>query len=69
MRDGSRAVALLNRGASEQPIAVTWEQIGYPTHLSAAIRDLWGHKELGKFTGRFSANVGSHAVVMLIIRP
>jgi alpha-galactosidase len=69
MQDGSRAVALLNRGSSEQTIAVTWEQIGYPGHLSAAVRDLWAHKDLGKFIGKFSAPVGSHAVMMVTLRP
>jgi alpha-galactosidase len=69
IEDGTRAVILLNRGASEQPITFTWEQIGYPGHLSAAVRDLWAHKDLGKFSGRFSAPVESHAVVMITVRP
>jgi len=69
MQDGSRGVALLNRDASSQDITVTWEQIGYPSHVSAAIRDLWAHKEVGKFTGKFSAAVESHAVVMVTVRP
>jgi alpha-galactosidase len=47
LQDGGRAVVLLNRGASEQPVTVNWEQIGYPSHLSAAVRDLWAHKDLG----------------------
>jgi alpha-galactosidase len=69
MQDGSRAVALLNRGPSLRDITVKWEQIGYPAHLSAAVRDLWAHKDLGKFTGKFSAPVGSHALVMLRVSP
>lgn len=69
MQDGSRAVALLNRGGSAQTITVTWEQIGYPAHLSAAVRDLWAHKDLGKFSARFSAPVKSHEVVMVTVRP
>jgi alpha-galactosidase len=69
MQDGSRAVILFNRGASGQAIAVSWEQIGYPAHLSATVRDLWAHKELGKFTGKFSAPVESHGVVMVRIMP
>lgn len=69
MQDGSRAVALLNRGPSLQDITVKWEQIGYPEHLSAAVRDLWAHKDLGKFSGKFSASVQSHEVVMLRIIP
>jgi alpha-galactosidase len=69
LQDGSRAVILLNRGASSHDITATWEQIGYPGHLSAAVRDLWAHKDLGKFTAKFSAPVESHGVVMLTIRP
>jgi len=69
LQDGSRAVILLNRGASSREITASWEQIGYPGHLSAAVRDLWAHKDLGKFTGKFSAPVESHGVVMLTIRP
>jgi alpha-galactosidase len=68
-QDGSRAVVLLNRGGSEQPIPLKWEQIGYPAHVPATVRDLWAHKELGKFTGEFSATVPRHGVVMVIVRP
>jgi len=69
MQDGSRAVALLNRAASEQSITVAWEQIGYPGHLSSTVRDLWAHKDLGKFSEKFSAPVASHAVRMILVRP
>jgi alpha-galactosidase len=37
--------------------------------MSAAVRDLWAHKDLGKFTGKFSASVSSHGVVMMTVRP
>lgn len=69
LQDGSRAVVLLNRGASQQTVAATWEQIGYPDHLSASVRDLWAHKDLGKFTGKFSAPVESHGVVVVTVKP
>jgi alpha-galactosidase len=69
LQDGSRAVVLLNRGASPQTVTATWEQIGYPDHLSASIRDLWAHKDLGKFTGKFSAPVESHGVVVITVKP
>ncbi len=65
LKDGSRAVVLLNRGKAEQEITVNWEDLGYPNHLSGAVRDLWQHKELGKFTGKFSGTVPSHGVVMV----
>jgi len=69
MKDGSRAVVLLNRGASEAEIGVPWEAIGYPGNITASVRDLWAHKELGKFTGKFSAKVGSHDVAVVTVRP
>jgi alpha-galactosidase len=69
LKNGDRAVVLLNRGNSEQEITVNWEQLGYPGHLSAAVRDLWVHKDLGKFTAKFSAPVASHGVVMVTVRP
>jgi len=33
------------------------------------VRDLWAKKDLGKYTGSFSATVPSHGVVMLKIKP
>ncbi|MGC2325404.1 MAG: glycoside hydrolase family 27 protein [Candidatus Sulfotelmatobacter sp.] len=69
LKDGSRAVILLNRGSAEQEISASWEDLGYPDHLSASVRDLWQHKDLGKFTGKFSAPVASHGVVMVTVKP
>jgi alpha-galactosidase len=69
LKDGSRAVILFNRGPSEQNMTVTWEEIGYPTHLRAAVRDLWQHKDLAETTGKFGATVASHGVVMVTVRP
>jgi alpha-galactosidase len=69
MSDGSRAVILFNRGASESDVDVMWEEIGYPSHLPAKVRDVWEHKDVGSFTGSYSAKVGSHAVVMVRIVP
>jgi len=69
LADGGRAVALLNRGTSAAPITVAWTEIGYPAHVSAAVRDLWGHRDLTRATGRFTATVPSHDVVMVRITP
>jgi alpha-galactosidase len=48
---------------------VNWEDLGYPNTLSASVRDLWQHKDLGKFTGKFSAAIASHGVVMITVKP
>ncbi|HXR78841.1 MAG TPA: alpha-galactosidase [Bryobacteraceae bacterium] len=69
LSDGSRAVALLNRGASEQNMTANWTDIGYPASLSAQVRDVWNHKDLGNKTGSFSASVPSHGVVVIKVKP
>jgi alpha-galactosidase len=69
LQDGSRAVVLLNRGAGEKEITVSWENLGYPAHLSAGVRDLWKGSDLGQFKGKFSTAVASHSVVMLRVSP
>ncbi len=69
LQGGNRAVVLLNRGSEVKEIGVGWEELGYPEHLTAAVRDLWMKKELGKFTGTFSASVPSHGVVMVTVKP
>jgi alpha-galactosidase len=69
MQDGNRAVVLLNRGTEDAEITVAWEDVGYPAHLEARVRDLWQAKNLGKFTGKFSATVAPHSVVMVTVKP
>ncbi len=69
LKDGSRAVALLNRSKVDTTISVAWNEIGYTNHLRAKVRDLWQRKDLGKFRGKFSAKVSSHGVVMIKITP
>jgi alpha-galactosidase len=69
LKDGGRAVLLLNRGDAGHEISANWESLGYPSHVSAEVRDLWQHKDLGRLTGQFSAQVPSHGVVMLIVKP
>ena len=69
LKDGSRAVVLFNRGGTEEKITAAWDALGYPDHLAASVRDLWQHKDLGKFTGKFSSAVASHSVVMVAVKP
>ncbi len=69
LSDGSRAVILFNRGAAPAEIKVTWLQLAYPEHVSAKVRDLWQHKDLGSFTGSYSAKVEPHGVVMIKVAP
>jgi alpha-galactosidase len=69
MQDGSRAVVLLNRGTGDREISVSWEDLGYPAHLSAQVRDLWQGRDLGERKEKFSATVAPHSVVMVTVKP
>jgi alpha-galactosidase len=69
LKDGGRALIFFNRGTGEGEIGVTWEEIAYPGHLSAKVRDLWEHKDLGSFTGNYKAKVAPHSVVMVKVLP
>jgi len=69
LSDGSRAVILFNRGTTEGDVSVSWEEIAYPNHISAKVRDLWAHKEVGSFTSSYTAKVAPHSVVMVKIAP
>jgi alpha-galactosidase len=64
LSDGSKAVALFNRGASEATVSITWAEAGFkatPRHA----QDLWLHKDISLNGAEFSAVVPSHGVVML----
>ncbi len=69
LSDGGRAVVLFNRSAKDSQMSVSWREIGYPEHLTAFVRDLWGKRDLGKLSGSFSAPVPSHGVVMVTVKP
>ncbi|MDH4043482.1 MAG: alpha-galactosidase [Gemmatimonadota bacterium] len=69
LADGSRAVALLNRGESAIAIAVAWPEIGYTEGLRASVRDLWTHRDIGQVRGSYTAEVPAHGVVLVRITP
>ncbi len=69
LADGGRAVALVNRGAAPARITASWNEVGYPSNLSASVRDLWAAKDLGRQAGSYGAQVPSHGVVMIKVLP
>ncbi|HMH05359.1 MAG TPA: glycoside hydrolase family 27 protein [Terriglobales bacterium] len=69
LQDGSRSVVLLNRDTSPREVSFSWEDIGYPGHLSASLRDLWRGKDLGQHKEKFSASVAPHSAVMVRVAP
>jgi alpha-galactosidase len=69
LADGGRAVLLFNRGERPAEIGVEWEQLAYPRHLSARLRDLWKQQDLPPQVGRYATTVEPHATVMLVVQP
>lgn len=69
LNDGSRAVVLFNRSEAKAEISFDWTEIGYPMTLKARVRDLWKKKNIGEFKEKYSAQVPSHGVVMLKVKP
>ena len=70
LADGKRtAVVLLNMDASTTvDIRLDWTVIGLPSSSTAAVRDLWLEKDLGAFTGHYTAEqVPPHGVNMIIV--
>jgi len=57
----------LNRSALQTVITASWSALAI--HGPARVRDVWAHTDLGTFTGRFSATVPAHGVVMVRITP
>ena len=69
LQDGGRAILLFNRSQAPADITITWEELGYPAHVPAKLRDLWQHKDLGSTTAKYTTNVAPHSVVMLRMMP
>jgi alpha-galactosidase len=65
LADGGHAVGLFNRGDAGAKVTAKWSDIGITGSHKA--RDLWAHKDLGKISGEFTAEVPSHGVVMIRI--
>ena len=68
LKDGSKAVILFNRDAKKAEMKVTWEELGFKNDNAAKVKDLWLHKDLGKFVNGFSTEVDPHGVVVLKVK-
>ena len=68
LADGSRAVLLFNRASVPSAITANWGSVGIKTR-EARVRDLWAHTDTSGVTGRYTATVPSHGVVMLRVWP
>lgn len=66
LSNNRRAVVLLNKSNKTVDIEVNWSEIGLKGRLE--VRDLWQHKNLGKFRKLFVAkNIQSHEALVILI--
>ena len=66
LADGTKAVALFNRGLQAATVTVRWSDIGVTGQQ--VVRDLWRQRDLGTFTDRFSAPVPAHGAMLVKVQ-
>ncbi|MGW8188722.1 glycoside hydrolase family 27 protein [Sphingomonas hankookensis] len=69
MADGGRTLLLWNRGETPARITAEWTTLGLPADVRLKARDLWAHKDLGRMSRRYSAEVAPHGVAMVRLNP
>jgi len=69
LADGGRGVALLNRGEAAAQMEVRWDEDLGVEWAAATVRDLWAHRDMGKFPDRLIVTVASHEATMLRVGP
>jgi hypothetical protein len=63
LKDGSNAIGLFNRSATDAPVVLNWTDAGLTG--KQALRDVWEQKNLGTFADQYSSTVPSHGAVLL----
>jgi len=69
--DGSIAVVLFYSGSYGYPVQMTvyFNTLGIKSGVSATVRDLWLHKDMGVYSSAFTTLVDPHGVVMIKVTP
>ena len=65
LASNERGVVLFNRSSASRTITVNWKDLDLEG--TATVRDLWNKKDLGSFTGSYSASVPATGCVALKI--
>jgi hypothetical protein len=63
LEDGSRAIGIFNLSGKTANFKLDLDAVGY--HTAVAVRDVWRHREMGKYRSKYPAAVASHGVVLL----
>jgi alpha-galactosidase len=63
LADGTKAVALFNRGLQAATVNARWSDIGVTGRQP--VRDLWQQRDIGTYADRFSTGVPAHGAVLV----
>lgn len=66
LADGTQAAGLFNTSDSTQKMTLKWQDLGLQGKYT--VRDVWRQKDLGSFTGEYSAEIPKHGVLLLNLR-
>jgi hypothetical protein len=67
LKDGSKAVGLFNRSATNATVTLNWNDAGLAGKQK--LRDLWTHTDLGDFTNEFTPTINSHGAGLYRVSP
>ena len=67
LKGGARAVGLFNRGGNMTEVTLNWDEAKPSGRWK--VRDLWKHKNLGKFDTKLTLQVPAHGAVLLKFSP
>lgn len=66
LSDGTYAVALFNLGFEKTKVTAKFGDVSLGLKgAKLKVRDLWNHKDLGRFTGSYAATVPAHGAVLV----
>ena len=63
LADGTKAIGLCNSGETSLSVSAKWSEAGLGG--TQAVRDVWQHRDLGKFATEFKAEVRRRGVVLV----
>jgi alpha-galactosidase len=67
LADGRVAVGLFNRGLTAARVGASWQELGVSG--AETVRDVWAHRDIGTFNGRYDAVVPAHGAVLVTLAP
>ena len=64
---GKVAVLLVNSESTSQTLEADFSKVPGVSCTNCAVRDIWEHKDLGSFNGKWSTSVAGHDAAMIVI--